>query len=74
MNYLSLLIRRILEGIYFIIGVGIIFDITTTIMFKLSLANEILNEKEIVLFGILACSLGIVNVYSKRFFGLKLPL
>ena len=71
MNY-EIIYKNLIEGLYFLIIVLLIFDISTSITYKLSLTNEILRQNETFFYGLLSVNLALLNIITKSFFGFEL--
>lgn len=69
MNYLEYY-KIITESTYFFVIVIIIFDIVTSVTFKLGFVNEILKQEEVVFFSLLSINFAFFDSINKFLFNL----
>lgn len=72
MNIFETFYKNILEGLFFLIVIIILFNSFTDFAYKLGMVTETLELQQIQYFGFLASFLAILNILSNKFFGIAL--
>lgn len=72
MNIFETFYKNILEGLFFLIVIIILFNSFTDFAYKLGMVAETLELQQIQYFGFLASFLAILNILSDKFFGIAL--